>query len=337
MNRISFGNMLPGTQVTELNQSSQEKNHALYDFMQQLSDKMAANYDFIQKRASEDPGTAGDQGEENWAKLLRGWLPRTYEVVTKGRIIGQDGNLSPQVDVLVLKSIYPKELIDENQKIHLAAGIAAAFECKTTLKAEHIKKAIETCTTIKNLYPNRVGTPYKELHVPIIYGLLAHSHSWKGDNSTPENNITQKLYGSSNSHIQHPRQMLDLLCVADLGTWSSGKNTFQSADVYNKIGKTPPYETGAAFTYYQGCTASLNQTKHFTPIGVFISSLSEKLAWENLQLRDLVNYYKGIKIDGSGYGVGIPWPSSIYSKEVRQHLEAGYGSLDDWDEWGFFF
>ena len=68
---------------------SQEKTHDLYDFMRQLSNEMAAEYDRIQKRTTEDPGTAGDQGEENWADLLRGWLPRTYEVVTKGRIIWQ--------------------------------------------------------------------------------------------------------------------------------------------------------------------------------------------------------------------------------------------------------
>jgi len=28
-------------------------------------------YNRIRKRAYEDPGTAGDQGEENWAELLR--------------------------------------------------------------------------------------------------------------------------------------------------------------------------------------------------------------------------------------------------------------------------
>ena len=180
---------------------SEEKTHELYDFMRRLSDKMADNYKQIQKRATEDPGTAGDQGEENWKELLQGWLPRTYEVVTKGRIISQDGQVSPQVDVLVLKSIYPKQLIDEGQKIFLAAGVAAAFECKTTLKAEHIEKAVMTCVEIKNLYPERKGTPYKELHAPIVYGLLAHSHSWKETNSTPENNIEKKLRGSDYHHV----------------------------------------------------------------------------------------------------------------------------------------
>ena len=74
---------------------SDRKNHDLYDFMRQLSAKNGSEYCRIQKRATEDPGTAGDQGEENWAELLRGWLPRNYEVVTKGRIISQDGITSP--------------------------------------------------------------------------------------------------------------------------------------------------------------------------------------------------------------------------------------------------
>ena len=331
-----FGNLAPGTQVTELDQSSQGKNHALYDFMRQLSDKMAANYNFIQKRASEDPGTAGDQGEENWAELLRGWLPRTYEVVTKGRIIGQDGKVSPQVDVLVLKGIYPKQLIDENQKIHLAAGVAAAFECKTTLKAEHIEKAVKTCVEIKNLYPVREGTPYKELHAPIVYGVLAHSHLWKHAGSTPDMNVLKKLHNANHVHVTRLYQYLDLICVADLGTWSLGKCTFQGPSICRAL--NIPFKTGAAFSYYNRGTTSLNQTEEFTPVGVFISSLSEKLAWENPELRDLVNYYKGVKIGGSGYGHGIPWSSLIYSEKVRQRLEAGYTVLDDdWNEWSPFF
>ena len=95
---------------------SKEKTHDLHDFMQQKSDWLAAEYRRIQKRAPEDPGTAGDQGENNWADLLRGWLPYTYHVETKGRIISQDGRTSPQIDVVVLKSMYPKELIEKNKK-----------------------------------------------------------------------------------------------------------------------------------------------------------------------------------------------------------------------------
>jgi len=37
------------------------------------------------------------------------------------------------------------------KKLHLAAGIAAAFECKTTLKALHISEAVKNCVKIKSL------------------------------------------------------------------------------------------------------------------------------------------------------------------------------------------
>ena len=306
---------------------SQEKIHDLHDFMKRLQDKMAANYEQIQKRASEDPGTAGDQGEENWRDLLSGWLPRTYEVVTKGRIIGQDGHTSPQVDVLVLKSIYPKQLIDEGQKIFLAAGVAAAFECKTTLKAEHIVDAVKTCVEIKDLYPDRTGTPYKELHAPIVYGLLAHSHSWKGTNSTPEKNIEQKLRESDDSYVPHPRQGLDLLCVADFGTWSLSRMPFAHPRIHGP-------DVGAITAYIGHTHYHNSKSEHFNPIGTLISRLSLRLAWEDPSLRDLADYYMRTSIDGDGSGFQRLWPSRVYKRKDRPFAAIGDSSSSPfWDEW----
>ena len=302
---------------------SQEKTHDLYDFMRQLSDEMAAEYDRIQKRATEDPGTAGDQGEENWKELLTGWLPPTYEVVTKGRIIGVDGRTSPQVDVLVLKDVYPKKLL--NKKLYLAAGVAAAFECKTTLKAEHIEEAVRTCVEIKNLYPVRKGTPYKELHAPIVYGLLAHSHSWKNPNSTPEDNIQQKLIMSDFCHVSHPRLSLDLLCVADLAAWT--------------LLKVASFRQGIPMTVHgrHSAEGSRIQTEDFTPIGVLVSYLWKRLAWEDPALRDLANYYQHTEISGIGSGKARYWQSDlIYSPEVLSGFGT-YGPLtgetNAWSEW----
>lgn len=317
---------------------SHEKTHDLYDFMRQLSDEMAAEYDRIQKRATEDPGTAGDQGEENWAELLRGWLPRTYEVVTKGRIIGVNGRTSPQVDVLVLKDVYPEKLL--NKKLYLAAGVAAAFECKTTLKASHIEAAVETCVKIKSLYPVREGTPYKELHSPIVCGLLAHSHSWKAPNSTPENNIKEKLSESDYSHVSHPRLGLDILCVVNLATWTLSNTTFINAQEMSQWLSEQRTE-GGVLSIYVGHMLSPNyQAEHFTPVGTLIANLSRRLAWEDSTLRDLADYYRVTNIAGSGHGNIRFWPDSIYTKEVKHRIETGNLSTGEdsfWDEWSSLF
>ena len=313
---------------------TKQKSHDLYDFMLQISDEMSAEYNRIQMRATEDPGTAGDQGEENWAEVLREWLPRTYEVVTKGRIISQEGVTSPQIDVLVLKGAYPKKLL--NKKLYLSAGVAAAFECKTTLKTSHILEAVENCVKIKNLYLNRVGTPYKELHAPLVYGLLAHSHSWKGGASTPEQNIEKKLYEADKAHVLHPRQQLDILCVADLAAWTSSKITFFGPRQLSDWSKMESIygQKGSATSAYIGHTHHEQQFEQFTPIGVLISYLSQKLAWENPSLRDLADYYRITNIAGSGRGYMRMWPSSIYSEEIRTHVEAGrLLNSKPWDEW----
>ncbi len=319
----------------------ESKPHALHEFMHQVSDEIAAEYERIQRRAKEDPGTAGDEGEENWRELLEDWLPSTFTVVTKGRIIGADGRTSPQVDVLVLKGSYPPKLL--NKKLYLAAGVAAAFECKTTLKASHIAAAVETGVKIKDLYRVREGTPYRELHAPIVYGLLTHSHSWKSANSTPEQNITESLWIADYQHVVHPRYCLDLICVADLGSWMSKILTFigpkqipyqaipTASDLYGPDGS-------AQSIFMKYIVDKQGQSKESSSIGSMLSHLVCRLAWEDPTLRDLAEYYVQASLGGSGSGGGRKWPSSIYSQGVRPRVEAGILSNGTrWDEWGLFF
>src|SRR5580692_5249368 len=99
--------------------------HELFDFMRQASDEIQAEYARIVKRTAEDPGTAGDEGEENWRAVLQHWLPPYYRVVTKGRIINPQGEATPQMDVLILHPAYPAGLV--SKKLYLAGGVLAAF------------------------------------------------------------------------------------------------------------------------------------------------------------------------------------------------------------------
>ena len=45
---------------------------------------------------------------------------------------------------------------------------------------------------------------------------LAHSHSWKGEKSKPLDNFIPKFEGCECRLAKHPREMADLICVADL-------------------------------------------------------------------------------------------------------------------------
>ena len=318
--------------------------HELENFMEQVTSEIGAEYLRIRSRAAEDPGTAGDQGEENWAELLREWLPPTYRIVTKGRILSSDGRASPQVDVLVLKDVYPEKLL--NKKLYLSAGVAAAFECKTTLTAKHIEQAAQTCVEIKSLYADRTGTPYQEIHSPIVYGLLSHSHSWKGAGSTPAANVGRQWIQADRDYSQHPKNSLDLICVSDLGLWSPAKFTFIATPDFKadpKLESLRPFfpdPIGTARIAYSGYIPTRDHPRlKYTPVGAFMVRLYNALAWENEPLRGLADYFTLSGIGGNGEGMFRHWPISIYSEELQSSILGGRssGQVRKWDEWSFAF
>lgn len=321
------------------------KTHDLDDFMQAISRHMADEYARIQKRVKEDPGTAGDQGEENWASILREWLPKTYHVVTKGRIINASGEVSPQVDVLVLKPTYPPKLLDV--KLYLAAGVAAAFECKITLRSKHIREAIDACIGVKSLYMPRVGSPYKELHAPIIYGLIAHSHEWSGDNEKAISTISALLMDTITEKVSHPRLEIDLICIANLTTWGRSCITFHGphyrpwgSEFEEKYGKDGSALTGYIRDEKRGTDdlPTFQSPKSDISIGGFLASLYEKLAMEDKSMQEIADYFN-TAVRSGGYGQLRSWPASIYSEQIRDSVVRGIGITNGqrWNEWSTGF
>ncbi|MCK4794276.1 MAG: hypothetical protein KAV87_61685 [Desulfobacteraceae bacterium] len=324
----------------------------LFNYMRDATHNMQNEYDRIQKRANEDPGTAGDNGEENWAELLRKWLPASYHVVTKGRIMNTKGQCSPQVDVLVLSPSYPEALI--GRKEYLEGGILAAFECKLTLKAEHIRTAVKNAAEIHRLsQPIRKGNPFNELHARVRYGLLSHSHVWKSEKSTPIENIEKNLNETEKIDAQHPNEVLDLICVSDLATWSTRKFILAGQkllsqisarykhleDLWDSIQKAGGVIEAAHICYAGKHQSSMEKKQLFTPIGSFLANLLEMLAWEDPSLRSLAEYFILADLLGSGVGSGNMWILSVLSNDLADTLKKG-GCLvsgQRWHEWSMIF
>jgi hypothetical protein len=321
---------------------SDSKQHDLHDFIQRAQADLQAEYSRIQKRATEDPGTAGDQGEENWATLFREWLARDYYVVTKGRILTTSGFASPQMDVLILCPSYPRILLDK--KLYLAGGVVAASECKTTLTAKHVEEAVTTCALLKDALPKREGSPFKELYADIVYGLLAHSHSWKGENSKPLKNIEVALWAADYTKTKHPREMIDFITISDLATWQCHKLTYMAPrHLTNDELKKIYGPNGCAVTSYVchaigGNSGGLVQKEFFSPIGVLLSGMFSRLAWHSLAMRPLEEYLRKVNVGGSGQGSMRQWPIEIYSEGIRKRLLDGQLKNGvSYDEWSVAF
>jgi len=319
--------------------STETTSHEVHEFVARAQQELQNEYARIHNRASEDPGTAGDQGEENWATLFRQWLPSYFHIITKGRILTESGYASRQIDLLVLYPSYPKILLDK--KLYLSAGVAAAFECKMTVTSAHVKKAVQTSAELKRNLPKREGTPYRELHAGIIYGLLAHSHSWKGERAKPVENIHKALTKADQRHVAHPRECIDFVTVSDLACWQVTKIAFvspclpfyneQIREVYGKDGS-------AASAFSCHAIEDERQSHVFSPIGSLLAGLFTELAWEFADMRTFSDYFRKVNLLGSGRGEMRLWGIDIYSKTIRDRVYRGQMSNGPgFDEWRVFF
>lgn len=317
----------------------------LGQFLQQDLDWMLSEYRRITARSAEDPGTAGDAGEENWATTIRNWLPDAYEVVTKGRVVNTYGQFTPQVDIIVLRPGYPRHL--KERKVYLSTGIAAAFECKLTLRLADIRKAAATGATIRKICaPQRgshAGSPYRVLYGAPVYGLLAHSASWKAHGSMPLRNIDRELKKILDT-CEHPRDLIDILCIADLNCWESVKV------IYNGPSLVPQHEWKKhcdEFGYpSDGCVmgglgrwvADSGGTM-LNPVGIAVCRLLERLAWDDPSIKPMADYFRlGVRRGRDGDTIHRWWPLSVYPEEISTLLKlGGFENGAVWSEWNVFF
>jgi hypothetical protein len=285
-------------------------NNDLLSFITAASNQMDEEYFRIQRRVREDPGTAGDQGEENWATLLRNWLPPTFQIVTKGRILNSKGFASPQIDIIVLKPEYPRGLLDK--KVYLEGGVLAVFECKLTLKSIDIAKFFKNSVIIKKMqspiFPQSI---YNETHTRIYYGLLSHSHNW-AKSAKMLKTISSKIHENDLRLITHPIQMPDIICIADTGCWVASKSLVPQIDLSKK-----PYKNSSIFTYYLCEQLEENKNK---PIGTALRNILHRLSKEHDGLRSLAEYFNRT-IQKTGGGTIRYWDiAKIFSEKSQSEL-----------------
>ncbi|MFG3004470.1 DUF6602 domain-containing protein [Streptomyces calvus] len=314
--------------------------HDLLDFMNEVSHELQFEYERITRRSKQDPGTAGDEGESLWKEILSGWLPRDLPVVTKGRILGADGNSSPQVDVLVLHSGYPEKLIAKKQ--YLAGGVLAAFECKLTLRKRDMAKIGENARAVRKIAARaKEDSPYAALHSPIIYGVLANSSEWSTrEDVLKVDSVLAELFAS---HSQ-PQDVLDVMCIADLACWTRFVTVacgppYWPADLWEKSRNLYGWpEEGAVHDQYsrwmkmEGVDDSAPNS-----IYVLISKLLRRIAWEIPQYRGLAEYWNIANVPGRSGGAGAVrnWPLFAMPDEIVQQVRLG-GLTNGvrWSPWG---
>lgn len=299
--------------------------HVHHQWLEQVSEDMRRDYDRLHADAVSPAlvQQAGHGAESSWVRFLSAWLPPEYEVGRRKYIVPEKGSSTFETDLVVFRPSYPVAL-REREEI-LASGVAAAFSVKLTLDRAGLSEAARSATALTDGMAERRGSPRTEMQRPFPFGVLAHSHSWKAPASAPAANINDAVWTLDHAHADRPAKSLDLVCVADLGTWRRVFMPRVPTVASLAPGQTPSYQAVTAMIDSSASTSP-------APVAVLVSALFERLAADHPTMRPLADGLRLTGTSGEGSGLQRVWAlQDVFSDEVRSRLLSGGWSTGDPD------
>lgn len=287
-----------------------------HQWIQDAATDIQRDYDRLYAQATER-GRAQEVGHGNetiWQNFLTNWLPPQYEVATRKYIVGtKDTDENPfETDLVVFHPGYPRRLRTESHV--MAAGVAAAFSTKLTLRRAGLAEAAESSHKLQQMLVTEEGSARTELWKPYVYGILSASHTWKAENSRPVDNIENALFDDVTKYAMHPSAMLDLICVADLALWSKTADFW----VHFEDDEDPATFIAAKIqtTHYRPNSVEAN------PLTLLLSALYEFLSWRNEDMKPIARDFKMTNPQPGGAGWQHSWPvGAVLSVEAIKGLQ----------------
>lgn len=287
--------------------------HEHHQWLADVNDSIVKSYkrDQAMARQRKTVQRTGHRVESRWDDVLSDWLPPQYEIGKRKYLLLEtdDGpTVTKETDLVVIHPHYPKKL--RTKESILASGVAAAFSVRRTIGRDDIKEAYEVAITLRRGMKIREATLKAHLIPPVFFGLLGESHDWKAAGSTPKDNIKAITDEFDRDLVNSPREGLDLLCIADLGTWSRITAVLPQKFLMQQAW---PENIRGAFTggsdieslVLSGMRHDYEQ-QNLSPLTSFIGSLWNMLAINDPTIKPLADGFRITKtVDTTGsFGMG---------------------------------
>jgi hypothetical protein len=238
-----------------------------------------------------------------------------------------------ETDLVIFRPSYPKALRKREEV--LSGGIAAAFSVKLTLDAAGIRDGFERARDIRRAQVVLGGTPRREMLGSFPVGILAHSHEWKAEASTPLDNVTRNCMDRDNELCSHPRETVDLICVADLATWSTMRVPYVPPVAAMHTPGVSERQTREG--YAVSAIAGTDPAGTPSPVASFLANLLARLSYDDPTIAPLASSYSAMGSHGRGAGAQRMWElADVFSSDVLQKLSIR-GLQGAGDSWGTVF
>jgi hypothetical protein len=311
--------------------------HEHHEWLADLNNTILKSFEREQSAAVER-GRAQETGhgvESTWLKTLTQWLPPQYEIGKRKYLMLEtdDGpSRTGETDLVVFNPHYPTALREEHHVI--GSGVAAAFSIKRTVGRKDITEAYQAAIALRRGMRIREGTEKAYLVPPVFYGLLGHSHEWKSNNSTPFENVQAITNELDRELAAAPREGLDFICIADLGTWTRKTmvlpQRFLDQQVRtNPIGAQLMGTVGDDSRVMSGLGRDYEQ-QNLSPLTNFIGALWDKLAINDPTLKPLADGLRLTKTMDTKFSLGAGGKQYRLSEVTTPDIAKKYWKSSPW-------
>ena len=171
-----------------------------------------------------------------------------------------------------------------------------------------------------------MGSTQTEMTKPPVFGLLAHSSTWKSPLSTPIDNVDLAVQAALDTPDVAPWDLLDIVCIGDVAAWTLShfiEAPFLFAtDLWQlrvNLGIDPTGRIGTQYTRWKA--GQFGDGPAPNPIAILVAHLLERFAWSDRGLRPMADYFRVTGLLGQGAGPARSYPLHALSDTALRELE----------------
>lgn len=175
---------------------------------------------FARREVQHAHGTLrGNISERVLREFLGKYLPSSYRFAN-GEIIDREGTYSSEVDLAICSPMHPFTFSEEECGLLFVEGVDAVVECKSSLKSNTLRDAVQNCRSIRNLNAQvPLGTTVLgENHKPQErIQLTPHAIFAYGSDLTLDT-VRKRIVEIKEDDRLSATETTDIVCVLDRGT-----------------------------------------------------------------------------------------------------------------------
>lgn len=316
--------------------------HEHHQWLADVNDWIVETYRREQEK-SRQPSNIQEIGHSNeslWDEVLTEWLPAQYEVRKNKYLLLETSDgpvMTKEHDLVVFHPHYPMALRKKHKV--LAAGVAAVFSVKRTVKRAHVLEAYEDAALLRRGMKIRDTTPRECLAPPVFFGLLGESSQWSQADDGKEK--IKKLVDEHDQQVKKPREGLDMLCIADLGHWVRSTSivraeTWRNMQMPLSLATNMPQQLIDLFTggdaVFSGLRHRYDDPQPLYPLTHLIGTLWWKLAINDPAVQPLADGFRFTDTYPSGGELAFKsWKlSDLTTQHTVNSVGRGFIPNSDW-------